>query len=373
MFQQPLSPLAGTVVLDLSRYLPGPWLTRALCDLGADVIKVEPPGGDGLRFLPPRHEGIGRAFAALNAGKRSLVVDLKKPEGVALLNEIAGSADVLVESFRPGKLGALGLEPAALMERFPELIVCSLSGYGQHSQRAGHDLDYVARGGVLGLFGPADRPPVVPGVQIADMSGALHAAMGILAALLERHQTGKGRWLDVSLTRSALPFAIMALAGQIAGRGEGMLTGGAPGNRVYETSDGQFMAFAALEVVFFQNFCARVERNDLRDFSPWDPALGPHLEQLFATRTRAEWVALLDGLDVCCEPVVSTDEALADPEIAADHASVGGFAVLRSHVGAPATGEMGPPPALGEHSTEVARQFASQAAVDAALASGAIR
>jgi len=371
MFQQPLDPLAGVRVLDLSRYLPGPWLTRVLRDLGAEVIKVEPPGGDGLRYLPPHRDGMGTAFAALNAGKRSVVVDLKKAEGQALLLELVGEADVLVESFRPGKLASLGLDPEVLIEAHSRLIVCSVSGYGQHSLRAGHDLDYVARAGVLGLFGPKDRPPVVPGVQIADMSGALHAAIGILGALMEREKTGRGRWLDVSLTRSAVPFAIMALAGQVAGRGEGMLTGGAPGNRVYVTADGQHMAFAALEVPFFQAFCTRVERNDLAHFSPWDPVLGPSLEALFAEKTRAEWVALLEGLDVCCEPLVTTEAALADPEVAAVHDHRGGFRVLRSHVGGAPAPAAGPPPKLGEHSVEVARELAPNS-VEAALAAGAL-
>ena len=373
MFQQPLSPLTGTVVLDLSRYLPGPWLTRVLRDRGAEVMKVEPPGGDGLRFLPPHHEGMGRAFAALNAGKQSVAVDLKRPEGLAVVEAIARRADVLVESFRPGKLGALGLDPAALLARHPRLIVCSVSGYGQHSQRAGHDLDYVARAGVLGLFGPPDRPPVVPGVQIADMSGALHGAIGILAALLERERTGEGRWLDISLARSAVPFAIMGLAGQVGGRGEGMLTGGAPGNRVYRTRDGGHMAFAALEVPFFQAFCARVERPDLAEHSPWDPALGPSLEALFAERDQADWVALLEGLDACCEPVVEPGDALQDPEIAALAEEVGGHLVLHSHVGSDRVPEAGPPPALGEHSEEVARRYAAAELVDAALAVGALR
>ena len=353
MFYQPLTPLAGKVVLDLSRYLPGPWLTRVLRDLGARVIKVEPPQGDTLRHLPPLVDGVGAAFAALNAGKESIALNLKDPADLDVLLALAERADVVVESFRPGKLARLGAGVEALHARNEKLVICSLSGYGQDSQRAGHDLDYVARAGVLGLFGPADRPPVVPGVQIADMSGALHAAVGILGALMEVETTGRGRHLDVSLTRSAMPFAIMALAGQIGGRGEGMLTGGAPGNRVYACQDGEHIALAALEPHFFAAFCHQAGRPDLAQRTPWDASLGPDLEALFQTRPRAEWVELMAGLDVCLEPVATIDEALADPELDAQVCETAGFRVLRSHVGGPVPELSEGPPALDEHGASI--------------------
>ncbi|MCP4806313.1 MAG: CoA transferase [Proteobacteria bacterium] len=358
MFQQALVPLEGKVILDLSRYLPGPWLTRILCDLGATVIKVEPPSGDTLRHLPPLVNGVGAAFAALNAGKRSIVLDLKTPQDLEALLKLAEGADVLVESFRPGKLAKLGASLEALQARNAKLVVCSLSGYGKDSQRAGHDLDYVARAGVLGLFGPADRPPVVPGVQVADMSGALHAAIGILGALMEVEQTGQGRHLDVSLTRSAMPFAIMALAGQIGGRGQGMLTGGAPGNRVYACADGEHIALASLEPHFFATFCQRAGQPELAGRPPWDASLGPDLEALFATRPRQEWVELMAGLDVCLEPVATVDEALADPELGAAIAEAGGFRVLQSHHGAPPAPVESGPPSLDEHGAAIREELA---------------
>ena len=313
----PLAPLKGRRVLDLSRYLPGPWLTRVLCDRGAEVIKIEPPGGEGLRFLPPLQDGVSRAYMALNAGKQVIELDLKRDPG-ALLERVA-TADVLVESYRPGKLARLGLGVDALHAVNPELVVCSVSGYGQGSQRAGHDLNYVARAGVLGLFGPAEGPPQVPGVQIADIGGALHGVIGVLAALMQ----GGGHHLDISIARSALPFAVMAPTGD---------AGGAAGTQVYETRDGGFMSLAALEPHFFKRFC------ELAGVAPCDPyseAGIPALREAFLTRTRDEWVALLDGEDVCCEPVLTRDEALADAEVGADRVSWRGFDVLRANLGGP--------------------------------------
>ncbi len=331
--KKPLAPLEGRRVLDLSCYLPGPWLTRVLCDLGAEVLKVEPPGGEGLRHLPPLQDGVGKAYMALNAGKEVIELDLKKPEERDSLLDRIPSFDVLVESYRPGKLAKLGLSMEELHTRNPRLVVCSVSGYGQSSQRAGHDLNYTARAGTLGLFGPPDGPPQVPGVQIADIGGALHGVIGVLAALME----GSGRHLDISIARSTLPFAVMALAGDAGVRGRGMFTGGAAGCQVYETRDGGYMALAALEPHFFARFC---ELAGIPQCSPWTEESIPALRETFLSRTRAEWIALLDGEDVCCEPVLSRDEALADTEVGADWQSWRGFSVLRASLG-------GPPPELG--------------------------
>ena len=313
-------------MLDLSRYLPGPWLTRVLCDLGAEVIKVEPPGGEGLRFLPPLKDGVGRAYMALNAGKEVIELDLK--EDIGALMELVATADVLVESYRPGKLAKLGLTIEALHAVNPELVVCSVSGYGQTSQRAGHDLNYVARAGVLGLFGPAEGPPQVPGVQIADIGGALHGVIGVLAALMQ----GGGHHLDISIARSTLPFAVMALAGDAGVRGRAMFTGGAAGNQVYETRDGGYMSLAALEPHFFARFC---QLAGVPSCDPYSEAGIGVLREAFLARTRDEWVALLHGEDVCCEPVLTRDEALADEEVGADWESWRGFDVLRANLGGP--------------------------------------
>jgi len=190
-------------VLDLTRLAPGPYATLILADLGAEVVKLEPPEGDATRAMPPG--GAGELFAALNRGKRSVVLDLKRPGAVEAVRRVLARCDVLVEGFRPGVMDRLGLGHAALLDAFPRLVVCALSGFGQTGPdrgRAGHDLGYAARAGLLAMGG-RDGAPAMPGPQIADVGGAWVAVSGILAALLERATTGRGRLVDVSLVESA--------------------------------------------------------------------------------------------------------------------------------------------------------------------------
>ena len=207
------SPLAdalqGIRVLDLSRLLPGPFLTMILADMGADVIKVEDPNlGDYMRAFPPAKGGVGGRYLAVNRGKRSMVLDLKQAAGRGALLAMVEKADVVVESFRPGVMAKLGLAYEVLAARNPKIIMCSISGYGQtgpYTHRAGHDLDYIALAGVLAMTGPARGGPQMPGVQIADLAGgALWSATAILGALVGRHRTGKGAHLDISMTEGAL-------------------------------------------------------------------------------------------------------------------------------------------------------------------------
>ncbi|MBI3178229.1 MAG: CoA transferase [Deltaproteobacteria bacterium] len=383
---EPFVALRGIRVLDLSRLLPGPYLTRLLSDLGADVVKVEPPEGDGARFLPPAHGSASAAFVALNFGKRSLVLDLKTPPGAEVLLAMLPQVDVVVESFRPGVLARLGVGADVMHEANPRLVVCSVTGFGQVGARrhlAGHDLGYLAAGGLLSLFGP--RPaPAVPGVQIADLAGgALSAAVGILAALLERERTGRGRHLDVSMARSSSAFVAVELARRAAGepepRGEGLLTGGVPCYAVYRTRDNRFMALAALEPKFFAAFCERAGSAHLAGEglllgSAGDPAR-EELARIFASRTQAEWVALLAGSDCCCEPVRTPEEALADPGLGIETADVAGLPCLRAHLGAPAAPLCrAAAPELGEHSLEVVKELGVAGdLVERAIASGALR
>ncbi len=354
---EPLQPLTGTVVVDLSQNLPGPLLTRVLCDLGATVIKVEPKRGEGLRWMPPQHDGMGIAFGALNAGKLSLAVDLKAPEGQALLHGVIARADVVVESFRPGVLARLGLDPTALLERHPRLIVASLSGFGQHTPlaaSAGHDLTFLARAGLLGLQGPADRPPQPLLGQIADVGGGSYpAAIGVLAALMERERTGVGRHLDISLTRSVPAFTpvLMAAAASGSGMPRGMdpLTGAVPCYRCYATADGRHIAVGALEPHFWKNLCDRLGREDLvaKQYS-YDSADHEAVSALFASEPLAHWVALLDGQDVCTEAVRTPAEALADPSW---------DTVFPLHIGAPVPDAIAPPSALGADVDSVVDQL----------------
>jgi len=335
----PLAPLRGVRVVDLSRYLPGPLLTSVLRDLGADVVKVESPRGDALRFVPPMVDeagGVGAAYAALNAGKRRVTVNARTEAGRDTLRQLVASADVLVESFRPGVLAGMGLAPDTLAADHPRLIICSLSGYGQDGpdrHRAGHDLNYIARAGILGLFGPADGPPGVPGVQLADVAGgSLPGVIAVLAALMERSSTGKGRHLDIALSRSVATLGAVAFAGAAVGteepRGDSFLTGGAPCYRCYETADGRYLALGALEPHFFAGFCAGVGRPELAEHAYKTGARGAEVADQLARAVRAHpwshWAAVFDGKDVCVDLVRTPTEAMATTGSA-----------VRLHLGAP--------------------------------------
>src|SRR5690349_2059024 len=226
MIASPLADaLRGIRVLDLSRLLPGPFLTMILADMGADVVKVEDPRvGDYLRAFPPAKGGVAGRYLAVNRGKRSLALDLKLPAGRDALLEMAKRADVVVESFRPGVMDKLGVGYAALAERNPKIVVCSISGYGgtgPYVHRAGHDLDYIGLAGVLAMTGPAGAAPQMPGVQIADLAGgALWSATAILAALVGRQRTGKGAHLDISMTEGALALLAAEIGNLECGRSE---------------------------------------------------------------------------------------------------------------------------------------------------------
>jgi len=315
-----LKPLQGLRVLDFSRYLPGPYLTRILYDFGADVIKIEDPSGDPLRYIPPVVDGQGAAFSALNWGKRSLCIDLKQKSARLLLLEMTKQVDILVESFRPGVMKKLGLDYDLLKTINPRLIFCSLSGYGQTSNKnkdAGHDLNYLAQSGLLALMGPANDVPQTPGVQIADVTGSLWGVIQVLLALLNRQNVGVGQALDISLTHAAMSYLALELARRLnsapEGRGHGLLTGGLPAYRVYETQDGFYFALAALEPKFFINFCERAQCQHLVPHGLSSGDVGQktmrELEELFLSKSKDEWLNLLEGFDCCCELVIEPETA----------------------------------------------------------------
>lgn len=380
------APLRGIRVVDMSRYLPGPCLTRVLADMGAEVLKVEPPSGDLARWMPPHVDGFNALFASLNAGKRFVGIDTRKPEGVALVRELLKDADVLVESWRPGILARMGLSPESLLEAFPRLIVVSMSGYGQDGplrDRVGHDINYIARAGVLGQCGPQDGPAAIPGGQVADIGGgSMSAATGVLAALLERHSTGRGRHLDISLERGALGFATYALANTAAGsdeaRGGGTLTGGLPCYRCYRCEGGGQLAVGALEQKFWSALCARIERPDLASdgYASGERGAWVHreLEAVFASRTRDAWVEHFGGLDVCVEPVRTPAEVLADAHLSRNITRLGNMTVVHPDVGVPG-GHVPPTPprAIGADNESVWAEVKPDPAVlQAARDSGAI-
>jgi crotonobetainyl-CoA:carnitine CoA-transferase CaiB-like acyl-CoA transferase len=331
--------------------------------LGFEVIKVERPGGgDWSRYVPPidPESGEGLFFRALNRGKKSLTLNLKSDEGRAILLQLAATADVLLESFRPGVMERLELGYETLAQANPRLVYCSLSGYGTagpYRERAGHDLNYAGLAGLLDLTGPRDGPPSIPGAPVADLSGAMWAAVGILFALLERERTGLGQRVDSSLLGGALaslPLAVIRhQGGQPMARSASDLNGGVVCYNVYETRDGLYMTLAALEPEFWAAFCLAVGREDLigQQFAPalsGEPAYD-ELATLFRNRTRQEWAEALAGVDACCEPVYTVGEAIDSPPVRALGmlAEVGLFAPVQLLSRERSTDE--PAPALGQH------------------------
>jgi len=321
-------PLEGIRVLDLSRLLPGPYATLVLADLGADVVKVEDPnGGDYARWMPPLAGLQSGYFHALNRNKRSLALDLRRPEGARAMLRIARRFDVVVESFRPGVLDRLGVGWAALSHENPGIVLCSISGYGQHGpyrERAGHDLNYAALAGVLGLNGTPERPVPVA-VQVADVAGGSWPAVaGILSGLLRRGATGRGGHVDVAMAEGALAtLALQKGAADARGaplrRGAEMLNGGWGCYGVYRTGDGRFVALGALEPKFFRAFCEAVGRPELADAQFEDDGAGPRaeLEVIFASRTLDAWSAFAALHDVCLMPVLEGNEPRLDPQFVA--------------------------------------------------------
>jgi len=291
-----VTPLAGLLVVDLSRYLPGPYASRELQRLGARVVRLEAPGGDPMRELAPAWHD------ALNDGKESVEIDLKTdPEaGRTLCSE----ADVVLESFRPGVVERLGVG----RDDLPDTVVyCSFTGFGPDDARAGHDLNYLGWAGLL-----EDTAPALPPVQIADLAaGALSAVNEILAALLERTRTGKGRRITISLTHGSHRLASHRLGGEPIPR---LLTGGLACYRIYETQDGRHLTVAALEPKFFARLCELIERPELteRQWGTDQEPLADELARRFATRPLAAWLELFDGEDVGVGPVATLEEAAAD-------------------------------------------------------------
>jgi alpha-methylacyl-CoA racemase len=369
--------LSGLRVLDFSRLLPGPYATLVLADLGAQVDKVEDPrGGDYLRSMGPEFADVSAYFYALNRNKRSLALDLKRPEAAAALRRLARRYDVLVESFRPGVMEKLGLSYEVLSGENRGLVYCAISGFGQTGPdrlRSGHDIGYMARAGVLGYGGEKSGAPALPGGQVADVGGgSLFAIAGILAALYERERTGRGRFVDVSMTEGAAAFFHMQLGARlVAGaasvplrRGGELLNGGAPCYRVYRAGDGRYLAVGALEPKFFEAFCEAIGRPDLaacgRDTGEAGARAQEEIAEAIASRSSAEWLERFCAVDACVELVLEGAEIEADPQ----HRARGLFVRARdaqrgldaTHLRtplAPPDLQLRPPPSLGQHGREI--------------------
>jgi alpha-methylacyl-CoA racemase len=292
-----VEPLAGTLVVDFTRYLPGPFASRELLERGARVVRVEAPGGDPMRDVAPGwHE-------ALNAGKESVLWDLEQDPGLG--RAVCARADVVLEGFRPGVAQRLGIGPGDVPD---SVVYCSITGFGPDEPRAGHDLNYQGWAGLL-----ADTAPALPPVQIADLAGgALYAVVEILAALLERERSGRGRHIDVSMTHNAHRLA----AHRLHGEPERTLTGALACYRIYETADGRYLTITPVEPKFWRRLCEVIRREDLvdRQYEQSQEALAAELAAVFRTRPLADWVALFEGEDVMAGPVATLAEARASFE-----------------------------------------------------------
>ncbi len=326
-----MSLLAGIRVLDLSLQLPGPFCTLMMADHGADVIKVDEPEPRVRNpFAAEDAPGLSPSDRYLNRGKRSLTLNLKTDEGKEIFRALSEKADVVVEGFRPGVTERLGVDYRTLSARNPRLVYCSISGYGQAGPMrsvAGHDINYISYAGILGMSGRAGGPPAIPPVQVGDLfGGAMMALSGILMALVARQSTGRGCWVDVSMTDGSFAMlAFHAVAG-LAGapdpeRGNMILTGMYPCYDTYRCADGRYVSLGALESWFWERLVSALGREDLAGLQYAAGEEGARvkaeLAKVFATKTRAEWERFFEGKDVCFSPVLDLSEALSHPNAAA--------------------------------------------------------
>jgi len=315
----PPSSLSGITVIDLSRLLPGPYCTMLLADHGARVIAVE----------DPRYKNRGEYVVPVYRNKRHMTLDLKSATGREIFFRLVRDADVVVEGFRPGVVRRLGVDYAAVCRVNPQIVYCSITGYGQTGamkDSAGHDVNYLSRSGLLDLMGEKGRPPAIPGVQIADLvGGGMNGALGILLALFHRERTGQGQHVDISMTDGMLGLLpavqlFQALFGTEQTRGDTLLAHRYACYNTYATADGRFLAVGAVENRFWQNLCDRVGK----------PAHGPlqydearreeiiaDMRSLFLKKPLDDWEREFDGLDACVTPVRTVAEALSDPLFAA--------------------------------------------------------
>ena len=318
-----MQPLSGVRVLDFSTLLPGPMATLLLADAGAEVIKIERPNGEDMRGYEPKIGEDSINFGLLNAGKRSLAIDLKALGSIEKLKPLIASADIVIEQFRPGVMDRLGLGYEALKAINPRIIYCAITGYGQtgpKAQVAAHDLNYIAESGLLAIAADSTGAPVVPPALIADIAGGAYpAVMNVLLALRQRDQTGEGCKIDVSMSDNMFTFLYWAMGEGFATGiwptpGGGRIAGGSPRYQIYRTADNKFVAAAPLEQKFWENFCELIGlEKSLRDDRIDVAATKQGIAAIIATDTAAVWGARFEGRDICCCIVKSIEEATRDP------------------------------------------------------------
>ncbi|HIA12766.1 MAG TPA: CoA transferase [Flavobacteriales bacterium] len=333
-----IKPLDGIRVLDLSRLLPGPMCTLHLGDLGADVIKIEDPVvGDYARAVPPLNKNNSTFFLSINRNKRSMALDLSNAEGVETFMKLAKTADVIVESYRPGVVKKIGVDYEAVCEVNPKIIYCSITGYGQtgpYSEKAGHDLNFIGLAGILKAHGDTLQ---IPNFLIGDIvGGAMTAAMAILAALVQKGKTGEGsslrssakegQFIDVALFDGVMAHTPTSLAhlGSLEKLGidtSDMLCGALHCYNIYKCKDGKYMALGALEFKFWKVFCEAIGRSDLSSnhitTEEKSIAIKNELDVLFLEKARDEWVTYFENVDCCISPVLDLSESIENKQVKA--------------------------------------------------------
>jgi crotonobetainyl-CoA:carnitine CoA-transferase CaiB-like acyl-CoA transferase len=401
-----MMPVEGIKIIDLTRLAPGPYCTMILGDLGADVLKVEEPGlpsgrratqaGSANLSLPGGLLSSESPYFALNRNKRSIAINLKTGEGREIFYKLAKESDVLVEEMRPGVSQRLGIDYDTLKGFNPRLIYCSITGYGQNGpyrDLAGHDINYISIGGALGLIGPKEGPPAIPLNVLGDYAGGgMHAAIGVLAALLIRGKTGRGQYVDIAMTDGVVSLFAWLYSdyfgrGVIPPRGAHFTSGGVPYYGVYETKDGKYITIGSIEPWFYANLCRALGREDLisQQTAPEQKQEEIHrvFKEIFLTKTREEWFALLTRTDVCVGKVLNLDESENDPHLRArqmfvelDHPREGKV----KQVGITPKFSDTPgsirrfPPSRGEHTDEALKELGyDQAIIDSMRQRGCIQ
>ena len=355
--------LQGIRVLDLSRLLPGPYCSMLLADHGAEVISIE----------DRRFEADNLFFTSLYRNKKHLSLNLKSEEGKSIFFQLAKRCDVMIEGFRPGVAARLGLDFETIHKRFPAVVYCSISGYGQGgswAHKAGHDINYLSTSGILDLNGPAAGPPSIPGIQIADIGGSMNAVIGILLALLARTQSGKGQYVDISMTDSllgflSLPHYFYSESGKPPKRSNELLSHRYGCYNTYDTADGSAIAVGALEHRFWKQLCDALgvaEYIDLQFDEHKREEIVTRLRKIFRGRSGWQWEQYLQDFDVCCTRVLALSEVLAHPlfkerEMIVEHDQLDGMKQKSLGISIKLTGTPGSirsaPAHFGEHNGEI--------------------